>query len=134
MHILSVLPQLFFLSPLATTLLRIAAAVVFAKYAYFAYSHRKELSAVPVMIVGSGMWIPMISSIFATVVAACLFLGLYTQLAAIGGAVAALKMLIWHRRYHMFVPFSRTTCGLLLVICLSLIITGAGAFAFDLPL
>lgn len=133
-HIFSFLPQLFFLSPLAATLLRISAAIVFARYALGTYSRRAELAQVDVMIVGRGMWIPVLSALGTGAVALCLFFGFYTQLAAIFGAIAALKMVIWKKRYPMFVPLSRTASALLLVICLTLVVTGAGAFAVDLPL
>ncbi len=134
MHFLSLFPQLFFLSPLSATLLRLAAAIVIGQLAYFYWSHRDTLAQVDVMIVGRTKWIPLMAAIFSVIVSLGLLLGLYTQLAAILGAVSALKALIWKRRYPEFIPLSRTSSALLLVICVSLVVTGAGAFAIDWPL
>lgn len=61
-------------------------------------------------------------------------LGLYTQLGAILLIILSIKMLIWRNRLqHPTIP-SRLTYFLLLGIGMSLLITGAGVFAFDLPI
>jgi hypothetical protein len=134
MHPFSFLPGLFFLSPLAATLLRVAAALVFFHITRYYYEKRTELAHVKVPIVGHGMWIPMMGAIWCGVVGLMLFFGWYTQLAAIGGAIAAAKFLVWKKFMPAYVPLSYISSALLLVICISLIVTGAGAFAFDLPL
>ena len=134
MHPLSIFPSLFYLSPLAPTLLRIAAALVFAQYSYNTYVRREELSRISFIVVGSGRWIPLITAAITALTAIGLFLGLYTQLAALVGALLALKMFVWHRRYPEFFRFSRTLSGLLLIVCISLLLTGAGAWGFDYPL
>lgn len=134
MHILNLFPQLLFLSPLSYTLLRIAAACIYAYLAYFYWDKRHELGRIEFLIVGKGVWIPIICALLTSFIGAGLLLGIYTQLAAIFGALFALKSIVWKRQFPAMFPFSRVAMALLLVICISLIFTGAGAFAFDWPL
>lgn len=61
-------------------------------------------------------------------------LGLYTQYAALAAIAMCLKMLILRNLFnHPSIP-SRLFYLLLLSCALSLFITGAGVFAFDLPI
>jgi uncharacterized membrane protein YphA (DoxX/SURF4 family) len=61
-------------------------------------------------------------------------LGLFTQVAAALGAIWCLKLLILRFAFtHNSFP-DRITTILLLAISISLFITGAGVFAFDLPI
>ena len=131
---LSLFPQVLFLSPLAVTLLRIASALVFLSMAWTHLKRRKELGEVDFIVVGRGVWIPILTAVFELLIAGGLLFGIYTQAAALLGALGALKSFIWKRRYSMFLPTSRIASALLFVICVSLIFMGAGAFAFDLPL
>ncbi|MEY4747271.1 MAG: hypothetical protein RLZZ416_320 [Candidatus Parcubacteria bacterium] len=134
MHPLSLLPELLFLAPLSSTLLRIAAAVIFLLAAWTHYQKRREHGRIDFIAVGSGIWIPVVTAIVEAIIGAGLFAGLYTQAAAIAGALIAAKYFIWKQRYSAFFPLSRTASALLFVICVSLVFTGAGAFSFDLPL
>ncbi|OGG52393.1 hypothetical protein A3H16_01245 [Candidatus Kaiserbacteria bacterium RIFCSPLOWO2_12_FULL_53_8] len=131
---LSLFPQLLFLAPFSATLLRIAAAVVFFSIAWTHWQKREQLGDIEFIVVGKGTWIPTFAAALEFLIAVGLFLGMYVQLVAILGALAALKALIWKRRYSVMIPISRTASALVFVICLSLVFTGAGAFAFDLPL
>ena len=54
------------------------------------------------------------------------------QLAALLGLIVALKCVLFARSYKKIMPLDRSASVLLLVILLSLVIMGAGAFAFDL--
>ena len=60
--------------------------------------------------------------------------GYYTQIAALLGAIGAFKAFLFTKRYPEIIPFSRSTYILLIAILLSLLLTGAGAIAFDLRL
>jgi hypothetical protein len=131
---LTLFPQILFLSPLAPTLLRFAAGIVFFQIAWELYEKRDELSRMKFIVVGKGAWVPLFSSLVAFLTGVGLVLGIYTQAAAIVGAAFALKSFVWHPRYPRFFTMPRTVSALLFIICLSLILTGAGAFAFDLPL
>jgi hypothetical protein len=113
---LSVFPDVLFLAPFAAFFLRIAAAVLFG---YAGWHHLKNTS-IPLRVLGFG----------EIVVAVSLFFGAWTQVGALLGAIIAA---IW-----LFQPSTRTlalgTSALLLVISFTLILTGPGPFAFDLPL
>lgn len=113
---LSVFPEILFLSPLAAFLIRLALATLFA---HTAWNHvqRPDAASRALAIVEIG-------------VAVALALGAWTQPAALLGG---LIVVVW-----LMQPLLRTvatsTILLALVMCLSLILTGAGAFALDLPL
>lgn len=131
---LTLFPEILFLSPAATALLRIAAALTFAYVVWTQLKRREELSRVRFPLVGKGEWIIWFSVIVEGAIAIALFAGIYTQLAALLGAVTAAKYWYWHKYTPAFAPLARGTSLLLLAITLSLVVTGAGAFAFDLPL
>ncbi len=131
---LSLFPQILFLTPFSATLLRIAAGITLLAVAWMHYDRRKELSKEEFIIIGRGAWIPIFAALVEFLVGGALLLGAYTQAAALTGALLALKQFVWRRRYPQFFPLPRSTSALLFVICLSLLMTGAGIFAFDLPL
>lgn len=113
---LSLFPQILFLAPFSAFLIRIALAIVFMYSAWNLLRQSDTLSRG--------------TSIVEIVVAASLIAGIWTQAAALAGLVII--------GIHFFTPRLRTvalgTALLSLVLCLSLLVTGAGAFAFDLPL
>jgi uncharacterized membrane protein YphA (DoxX/SURF4 family) len=131
---LSLFPQLFFLSPLSATLLRIAVALTFAFIAWQQFKRQDELAKFRFPVVGSGVWIVWLSIVIEVALAMMLFIGLYTQAIAVLAAIASLKYAVWSARLPLFSPISRGTALLLFVITMTLIVTGAGPFAFDLPL
>jgi uncharacterized membrane protein YphA (DoxX/SURF4 family) len=134
MHPLNPFPELLTYRILIPTLLRVAAAIIFAYLAYRHYERREAISRVVFPIIGRGMWISWLAIIVEIVVAAALFFGYYTQIAAIIGGIGALKQWVWRGKFPAFFWLTRSASFLLLIICLALLIGGAGAFAFDLPL
>ena len=132
---LSLLPQLFFLSPLAATILRIAAAFAFFYIAQRVRAMRGEIMAAQLPLVGHASgWMIWISSVVTFLTGLALLAGYYTQAVAILGALIALKHLGGTYWFPFIMPLSRGTYALLFIICISLIVTGAGAFALDMPL
>ncbi len=131
-------PTLLYLTFFAPTLLRIAAAVVFFYLAYHTLRRKDAIAAARFPLGLTGSWIVWLAVLAELLIAVCLFAGLYTQWAAILAALGALKALAYRRLWPelslLVFPISSGTSFLLLVISLSLIITGAGAFAFDIPL
>lgn len=119
---------------LAPTLLRVGIAVAFAAIAYAQWKRRDTLKELPLPFVGRQWWWIWVSVAVHAGIAAMLFVGCYTQGAALAGALLALKHLVWAKRYPEAVPVSRATSLLMLLVCLSLVLSGAGAFAQDLPL
>jgi hypothetical protein len=137
-RILNPFPQLltfgygsYFFAPF---ILRVAVAVVLGYLAYKHFKNREKLADMRFPIVGSGMWIVWLAFVVEGLTALGLFVGSHTQYAAILGGLIALKQLVWGRKYPHFFMLSTGTAALVLVICLSLLLTGAGALAFDLPL
>ncbi len=63
-----------------------------------------------------------------------LIIGIYTQIGAIVVVVLLMIAGISDKRARITTELNRAELSLLLVIALSLMITGAGAFALDLPL
>lgn len=129
------LPDFLTYMILAPFMLRIAAAVFFARLAAHHFRNKKtaatELSILPQSTATFALGL---YALIEALVAIGLFLGLYTQIAALVGFVICIKVLFLRRSVHQLAPLSRETYALLSVVCLALLFTGAGAFAFDLPL
>ena len=134
MVMLSLFPQLLFLAPFSATLLRIAAGLVFLYLAYFHYSNKHKMAEELSSLIGGAGVICVLYSLLELIVAAGLLAGAWTQLAALVGFLIAVKVLLIRSSLKELRPLSPLSYALLAVICLSLIVTGAGAFAIDLPL
>jgi uncharacterized membrane protein HdeD (DUF308 family) len=112
---LSLFPEVLFLAPFAALFMRVSVAAVFA------YSASRRMQ-------GSGLL--LLFGAIDVAITLVLFVGLSTQLA---GLVAALCLITWLVA-PSWSPLPRSTVALALVMALSLVITGPGPFAFDLPL
>lgn len=134
MHPFLQFPQLFYLSFFIPTLLRVAVALIFFLIAWHTYARRNDIAEVSLPVVGKAPWAVWFAVVVETLIGLSLLLGYYTQVAAIVGALAALKFFILKHRIDGYAPISRTASFLLFIICLSLIISGAGAFGMDIPL
>ncbi|MBI5470298.1 hypothetical protein HY968_03195 [Candidatus Kaiserbacteria bacterium] len=132
---LSLFPQILFLAPLALTLLRVVLAIYLAYIAWYLLSRHAEIEHAELPIIGHArhgiLWL---SAISISAIAALLFIGAWTQVVAIFATVISLKQLVFYKRLKEILPFPPSTCILLLCISLTLIVSGAGGFAFDLPL
>ncbi len=134
-EIFSVFPGLFFLTPLAITLLRIAAAYAFLYMVNALVQDRHEIAHARFPIIGHvSEGLVWLAAILIGIVGCMLAVGLYTQVAAIFGMLFVIKHWVWSRWYRSTTGPSRGTLALLFVICFVLLIAGAGAVAFDLPL
>lgn len=131
--LLTLFPELLFLAPAGTTLLRIAAAICFAYMVRYLWMKNKEITSAEVPVVGHLQpWMLAISEGVISVVAIFLFFGVWTQVTALVGALVVIKHLFWFRTFRNILPFERSTYWLLLCICLMLFVTGAGAFSLSL--
>ncbi len=113
---LSLFPQILFLAPFSALLIRIAlSATIF--YPGWKHLTRREnnLRAVGVVEIATGI---------------LLFVGAWTQAAAL---IAGAIVLVW-LAFPSTRILPRSTMLLALIMSLSLLVTGAGAIAFDLPL
>jgi uncharacterized membrane protein YphA (DoxX/SURF4 family) len=126
MHPFLQFPNLAFLSfLLVPVLLRAVAAL---SIAYIAYVHFVRRSESPF---GAVIWVTILVE---AAIALCLLAGYYTQYAALLGVLLSIKHFVFAKRYSRMVPLCRVDYVYLFVICLSLVITGGGAFALDIPL
>ncbi len=131
---LNTFPDLLSLGFFAPTLLRVAVALAFLFGAYIQYQRINELSQIRFPIIGWGArWI-WLSIIAHAAIGLMLLFGYYTQIAAILGALGSIKGLVYAKKYPRVFALCRLDYLFVLVICLSLLVSGAGAFAFDLPL
>ena len=113
---LSLLPQILFLGAFAATLIRLTLSVMFAIQAW------RNASKIGIA--------PRAFALIEAGIAAALFAGAWTQAAAIVAVVAlAISLLA-----PQFRAWPRSTVAMMLIMSITLIVTGAGAFAFDLPL
>ncbi|OGG58560.1 hypothetical protein A2765_02435 [Candidatus Kaiserbacteria bacterium RIFCSPHIGHO2_01_FULL_56_24] len=113
---LSLFPELLFLAPFSAFVIRISVSIVLA---HAAYKHLPVSSAATRTL-----------GVIEGLCALLLFIGAYTQAAALVG----LCIFLIHIFMPSLRPLPRSTIILALILCLSLIVTGAGPFAFDLPL
>lgn len=133
---LSIFPTLLVFGLFAPFLLRVALGLVFIRFGLHKLGRGR---ADKIAFFESLGWKP--GKFFAIgfgaielVVGLLLVVGLYTQLAALVAAIIALGALILKRKATHGIESSRGFLLLLLIIALSLLVSGAGAFAFDLPL
>lgn len=127
-------PDLLVYGYFAPTLIRVAVALVFFYIASVQFTRLHELSQIHFPIVGRGTWFIWLSIIAHALIGALFFFGYYTQVAAILGALGGIKGLVWAKKYPRVFPLCRLDYAFVLVICLSLLLSGAGAYALDLPL
>ena len=124
MHTLSIFPYLLSYQQLSPFIIRLALGVTLA---YFGY-HK---------ILGSGKSSGSNSKAYGwleVVIAFFLIIGLWTQLAALLNVLILLIKLGWKVKEKKFLTDGVNYYILLLVMAVSLIFTGAGAFAIDYPL
>lgn len=121
---LSLFPELLFLSPLAAFLIRISVAIMCALALYYQYQKRAELSPT----------LAMISFPVHALLAVFLAIGLYTQAAALVAALSALVGIFPPAIVRPFIVFPKSAIALFIIMAFTLVLTGPGPFAFDLPL
>jgi hypothetical protein len=127
-------PDLLIFGFFAPTLLRIAAAAFFFYIAYAQWNRREELIHLSDPVIGRAPWLPTASVVVHTALAIMLLVGWYTQIAALIGVAASFKAVLFAKTLPRFMPLCRGEYILLMVILASLLLSGAGAFAYDLPL
>mgnify|MGYP001570389592 CR=1 FL=1 len=134
---LNVFPGLL-LPFLAPTILRVVIGLVFIGLGIRTWRHAQRLANVEVPVVGSRAWVPYLAAFFEITLGLMFIAGWYTQVAALIGALGTIKYAVYYKWWpHMlekFYPISPLAAGLMGAICFSLLISGAGAFARDLPL
>ncbi len=132
---LSMFPGILYLAPFSATILRFGAGLAFIYIGYALLMERRAITKIHISVIGhpSGALV-WAAGIITMLDGFALFLGFGTQLAAIIGMLIALKHLSLWGRYASIRPLARSTYMLIFIICLTLLITGAGPLGFDLPL
>ncbi len=123
-----------FLAPLAYTLLRVCVGLILIYLGARRVKHRSPLSLV---ISETSTFHPVILLLFGIVeifAGTLLFLGFYTQIVALIGMALSLMQILSPVRFSQSSTLPRIFFLLLFFVSLSLFITGAGSFAFDLPI
>lgn len=135
MQVFSTFPEILYLAPFSATLLRIAVAYAFIYIASEMIQRRRGVINATFPIIGHpSLWMVWTSALITALIGCMLAIGLYTQVVAIIGAVIAIKHGVGSLWFPSIMPLSRGAYAFLFIVCLSLIVTGAGAIAFDLPL
>ncbi|MEK7207938.1 MAG: DoxX family protein [Patescibacteria group bacterium] len=132
---LNPLPDLLAFGLLAPFLLRVTLGLVFLDFGWNKLRRKDEKAA----FFESLGWRPgaryaLVLGIVEVVCGLALLVGVYTQIAALAAAVILAGALYLKQKHREKWPHDRRLFLLLLVISLSLIFSGAGFLAFDLPL
>ena len=124
-----------FLALFAYFVLRVITGLAILWLGYKHFQYREELSKILILpIFPFGKISVTILITMEIIIGALLTIGLFTQAGAILLMLMALKMLILHKHFNHSALPSRLTYLLFFAIGFSLFITGAGIFAFDLPI
>lgn len=132
-HMLNIFP-IQFLAPLAYTLLRVAVGVLLIRIGIIRIKHRTPNSLIVATKVSFPPSILLIVGFLEIIAGAFLFVGLYTQIAALITLFFSFLHVLFPKRLSGTGIPPRIFFVLLFFVSLSLFITGAGAFAFDLPI
>ena len=120
---LNIFPSLLIYGFFAPTVLRIAVALLSFYVVYATWHHKGKHETLG--------WASMIAN---AVVGIMLLVGYFTQIAALVALLFRLASFVMPKKYRDFVPLPMSTRLIVAAICISLLLTGAGALAFDLPL
>jgi putative oxidoreductase len=122
-----------FFSPL---ILRLAIGIIFISYGYvkLTSNRAKEISFFESIGFKPGKYYAFGFGVVEALIGLMLIVGLYTQIAALIAFIISLLCVIAKNKYPEKFPNQAKYYTLLLVISLSLMLSGAGPFAFDIPL
>ncbi|MEI7719678.1 MAG: hypothetical protein WCI89_00510 [bacterium] len=119
----------------APTLLRVTVACLMFFIAQQAWLGAKTIAAIPFPLVGKTKpWVIHIAAGITALVGLTLFFGYNTQWAALVGILIAIKLTYFRKQLGQTIGLPVLAYAFLVILCASLLLTGAGALAFDLPL
>ena len=133
---LSIFPSLLTFGIFAPFLLRLSAGIFFfyAGYQHFGKEQEGLVGELTQKFSSFAKPISVTLAIVEIVIGLFLIAGFLTQVAALLGAIFMLKLLWFKKSCPCLARHEKTVYVLLFVICISLLLTGAGAPAVDLPL
>ena len=133
---LSVFPNLFTYSEIAPLILRLAIGIIFLELGYLKLGKERSSWGMffqTIHFKPSQLFVSLLATI-EIVAGSFLVVGYLTQVAALVMAIILFAEAYVEFRDSAILKRDVVFYTLLLVICVSLLFTGAGAFAFDLPL
>ena len=124
-----------FLAPLAYALVRICIGFILIHLGYTHIRHRQSLKEIfSFKLFPYGLFFVWYMGIFEIFIGILFTIGFLTQIASLLTIFLSVTILIMYKHFvHPLIP-QRLFYILLLAISFSLFITGAGIFAFDLPI
>lgn len=128
-------PHLLIYGIFAPTLIRVAlgAALLFISVEHF--RSRKSITELTSPLMGrSARLAGALLAFVEIVVGGLLVVGAWTQIAALLVILLSIKALFIRKSLHALLPVSRGAYVLIAAMALSLLLSGAGGYAFDLPL
>lgn len=137
MDTLSLFPELLFVGSVMTPfILRLLVAYAVGSLALQHIGKQGELFAHDLHAVfkKDAIHIVKVGAALEIAIAALLAIGLFTQAAALLAAILFAKILFFKKMYPHFGTENKKYYWILLVLSLCIFLSGAGPFAFDLPL
>lgn len=124
-----------FLAPLAYFLLRVCVGSLLLYFGYTHYRNRDKLIktfSFPLFpFKRFAIWTLVVTEL---ILGAMFIVGFLTQIAALGAMILAVEFILFRHYFRSSLIQTRSFYFLLFVASLSLFITGAGIFAYDLPI
>ena len=133
---LNTFPELLTFSFFVPTILRIVAGLIFAYFGWLKLGRDKQSKIIFFETIGfkpAVFWLWLIA-VIEIVVGVMIVIGFLTQISAIIASIIMLTSIIIKLWKPNSLPNSTEFYIIFFVVFLSLIFTGAGGFAFDLPL
>ena len=129
-------PDLLVFGLVAPFILRVTIGVLFVLLGFAHITKEREalLMSFTARWGSLGTFFVWYLAFFEIIVGLFLIIGFLTQIAAIAGAITAAQILWFRRQFREFAKYPTAFYILLLATSLSLLFSGAGFLAFDLPL
>lgn len=136
---LNVFPDLLFLQLISPFLIRVTVGIMlfWIGYSYIFKDRETVISQVSSKFPKLGSFSVWFGGIFEMITGIFLIVGFLTQIAAIAGvliAIDALSAKFLYKDLDKTIKYSKMFYILIFITSLSLLFSGAGAFAIDLPL
>lgn len=134
-HMLNPFPELLVYGLIAPFIVRIAIGSALLYLSVEHYRGRRDIAELLRPLMGrAGKSMAVVLALFELGTGALLLVGAWTQLSALLAMVLTLKPLFLKAHLKGLMPYEKATYGLMFLMAFSLLLSGAGAFAFDIPL
>lgn len=136
MQTFNIFPQLFSFSIIAPLILRVVLGFIFINLGYLKLGKEKKgwISSLNILGIKPAGFFVVALAVIEVIGGLSLIAGAYTQLAALVLAVFSICELLIEYKEDSILRRDLAFYLLLSVICLSLLLTGAGLYAIDIPI